>query len=334
MRCYRSGPLSAGWAGLCGGLGGRPIQESIYRTRSAIQAVRTAVQEHRPEAVIVQMVRCGWALDVIAAEAPDLPVLFDAIDAMGLHFERAVSGYSLPLQPAARVEAKRCRAREHELAERSDLVVAVTARDLAAIGIDHGRGRVIPVAGRAPRSERRPADVPTILLSGNLGYRPTVAAVLWFAKRVWPEVRRRFPSCRWVLAGARPPMAVRELASLPGIEVHGDVPDLAPFLAESWVALAPMAAGSGVPMKVLEAWAAEVPVVAHPWAAAGVEAEAVGALRQADTAIEWTEAVSELLKDEKARLDIAARGREAWERFYHPDRVAEQIKDAVSSLRA
>jgi len=69
------------------------------------------------------------------------------------------------------------------------------------------------------------------------------------------------PEARWVLAGARPPRAVRRLAALPGVEVHPDVPDLDPYLAAATVAVAPMPTGSGVPMKVLEAWAAGIPVV-------------------------------------------------------------------------
>jgi glycosyltransferase involved in cell wall biosynthesis len=133
-----------------------------------------------------------------------------------------------------------------------------------------------------------------------------------------------------VLAGARPAQAVRRLAELPGVEVHGDVPELAPFLARASVAIAPMASGSGVPMKVLEAWAAGVPVVAHPWAAAGLASADEPAVEVAEDPAQWIEALMRLLGDEQAAAKLAARGRAEWLATYHPDCVAEAVREAVN----
>jgi hypothetical protein len=123
-----------------------------------------------------------------------------------------------------------------------------------------------------------------------------------------------------VLAGARPAAAVRRLGQLPGIEVHADVDDLGPYLAAATIAIAPMASGSGVPMKVLEAWAAGLPVVAHPWSAAGLPADARDALAVADGADEWHRTVTRLVTDPSAAAGLAERGRELWRRSYHPER--------------
>jgi len=134
-----------------------------------------------------------------------------------------------------------------------------------------------------------------------------------------------------VLAGARPAAAVRRLGQLPGVEVHGDVADLGPFLASATVAIAPMASGSGVPMKVLEAWASGLPVVAHPWTAAGLAADAQDALVVADSAGEWLRALTGLLTDPQAAARFAERGRELWRRSYHPERVDEALRAAVAA---
>jgi glycosyltransferase involved in cell wall biosynthesis len=311
---------------------GQPIQEGLYAARSAHRALSRAVREHRPEVAIVQMVRCGWALEQLRREAPGLPVLFDAIDAMGLHFERAAHFAHPALRPLLRAEAGRCRRRERELASRAALSIAVSARDLDAIGAR--QGRVVPVSGRAVAARAGTSTEPRVLLSGNLGYRPTVHGALWFAEEVWPRVAASLPGARWVLAGARPAAAVRRLGRLPGVEVHGDVEDLDPFLASATVAIAPMASGSGVPMKVLEAWAAGLPVVAHPWTAAGLAADAQAALAVADGAEEWHRAVTELLLDSQAAAKLAERGREAWHRSYHPERVDEALRAAIGACRA
>ncbi len=327
---YKDSKLGRAGATLTGsGFGFLPLQEGLYATRAAKAAVLNAIRTEPPDLVIIQMVRCAWAAELIEREAPGTPILFDAIDAMGLHFSRAAGTFNAVLRPFVRLEASRCRRRERQLASRAALTAAVAERDVEALGVPEGRGRAIPVSGKRTGSARNPASAPTVLLSGNLGYRPTVEAARWFGAEVWPVLRSAVPDARWVLAGARPAGAIRALAGVPGVEIHEDVPDLGPFLARSWLAIAPMASGSGVPMKVLEAWAAGLPVVAHPWTAAGLDCAGQRAIRQAEDADQWVSALIELLADRDDRETLAALGREAWDRSYRPERVAEQIREAV-----
>ena len=218
--------------------------------------------------------------------------------------------------------------RERRLASAAAVTTAVSSVDLEFLQAG-GVGRVVPVSGREPDLTSRNVSAPTVLLSGNLGYRPTVAAARWFAAEVWPRVKERVPEARWVLAGARPPRAVRRLAALPGVEVHPDVPDLDPYLAAATVAVAPMPTGSGVPMKVLEAWAAGIPVVASAAAAEGLERAPEVGLELPGSSSEWVAALVRLLTDPTARSLLGARGRAVWERHYSPVRVRQAIRSAV-----
>ncbi len=309
---------------------GRPLQEGIYDTAAARRFVAQSVDHWKPDVAVIQMVRCGWASDIIRESAPDLPIVFDAIDAMGLHYERAGRTTAPPLSFAYIAEANRCRNREHELAEAAEITVAVSERDLAALAVPAGRGRVVPVAGREILETGSTVSGPVVLLSGNLGYRPTVRGALWFAREVWPRLRAAVPDARWVLAGARPAAELRRLDRIPGVEVRADVPDIATVFGDARVAIAPMNSGSGVPMKVLEAMAAGLPVVAHPWAAAGLVGEADDAVMVAAKVDDWVAALEPLLRDPEAAHNLGRRGYEVWRRFYHPDRVAEQIREVVA----
>jgi glycosyltransferase involved in cell wall biosynthesis len=321
----RGAGVVAAWAA------GRPLQEGLYGVAAARRSLDRALEDDPPDVAVVQMMRCGWALDRIHSLRPELPVVFDAIDAMGLHYQRTAPACPLPLRPLWRLEAGRCQRREQHMIRLARVTTAVAWRDLEALGPPRDRARMVPVAaGERPGRQGPPAD-PMVLLSGNLGYRPTVHGALWFAARVWPLVREQVPGARWVLAGARPARAVRRLARVAGVEVHGDVPELDSYLAAASVAIAPMATGSGVPVKVLEAWAAGVPVVADPWAASGLAAEPAPGVEVAEQPREWAEAVVRLLTRAEAAQELAARGREVWQRFYHPDRVSEAIRDAVMS---
>jgi glycosyltransferase involved in cell wall biosynthesis len=308
---------------------GRPAQEGIYSTGARRRKVAETVAEWRPDAAVVQMVRCGWAADEIGELQPELPLIFDAIDSMALHYDRAVPSTAAALRPAFRFEAARCRRREGQLGARATVVTAVSRRDLEALNPGR-KGMVVPVAaGVAAAADRPPVEQPTVLLSGNLGYRPTVRAACWFAAEVWPGLRKRIPSVRWVLAGARPAPAIQRLGLQDGIEVHGDVTDLGDHLRQTSVAIAPMASGSGVAIKILEALAAEVPVVADPWSAAGLEDPTAVAV--VDGAAAWVDSIADLLSDEVTARAQAVRGVESWSRHYEPARVATRIREAVDA---
>jgi hypothetical protein len=309
---------------------GRPLQEGLYDTGGARRAVARSVKSWRPDVAVVQMVRCGWAIDTIRQSAPTLPMIFDAIDAMGLHFESVARSAPPPLSFAFLAEAGRCSHRENELSEAAVRTVAVSERDLVALSAPAGRGRAIPVAGKEVAKAASSDGEPVVLLSGNLGYRPTVRGAKWFAREVWPRLRAAVPEARWVLAGARPTAAVRKLARLPGVEVRADVPDLRPYLTASRIAIAPMSSGSGVPMKVLEAMAAGVPAVVHPWAAEGLVREAGEAMAVASEADDWVATLQPLLRDPGAAHALGRRGHELWRQYYHPDRIAEQIREVVA----
>jgi glycosyltransferase involved in cell wall biosynthesis len=315
-----------------------PLQEGLYRAAAARRALQQALAHGPWDVIVVQMLRCGWAATEAARLAPQTPLLFDAIDAMGLHFRRAAAGFPAPLRPLVRNEAARCQARETWLVERSAVVTAVSQRDLEALGAPADAARVVPVSGRevavAEPGQDNIGGPPTVLLSGNLGYRPTVLGALWFAREVWPRVQRQVADARWILAGARPAAKVRRLDRLDGVEVHADVPDLDAYVARATVAIAPMWSGSGVPMKVLEAWAAGVPVVADPWAAAGLDPAAQPALQVAQEAAEWVSRLTHLLTDRGAASDLGDRGRAAWDRIYRPQRVVEAIRAAVERAAA
>jgi glycosyltransferase involved in cell wall biosynthesis len=327
---YRLGFPSRVAGGAGGVFRGLPAQEGLYAAASARRAVRAALQTAMPDVVVVQMVRCGWAMDVAKSEAPGAAIVFDAIDAMGLHFDRAARRAPRFIKTLFSMEATRCRLRESRLADGAHIVTAVSGRDLAALTCSAGRGRVVPVSGRDMGMADCDRDRPTVLLSGNLGYRPTVEAALWFGDHVWPRVQHHVPAARWLLVGARPGRRVRALAHRPGVELAADVEDLSPYLARATAAIAPMASGSGVPMKLLEAWSAAVPVVADRWAADGLEPGGAEAVVIAGHPDEWVTALHRLLTDPEHAKDLGHRGRKVWETHYRFDRVAKEVNQALA----
>jgi glycosyltransferase involved in cell wall biosynthesis len=159
----------------------------------------------------------------------------------------------------------------------------------------------------------RPLSVPKstdcVVFHGNLSYLPNVAAVLEFAKQIYPSVKRSRANVTFRIIGATPVNDIRELAVPPDFELLADLPDLRAALSGATVYVCPVRYGSGVKNKLLEAMAMELPIIAYPEAVIGIDCKSGRELLIVDSAEKFVSCVIELLHDEKQRqsLGMAAR---------------------------
>jgi glycosyltransferase involved in cell wall biosynthesis len=161
-------------------------------------------------------------------------------------------------------------------------------------------------------------DPPVILLIGNLNYLPNADGVRHFIREIFPRVRGEVPGARFHIAGSgRAKLPIAE-----GVERLGFVPDLMPCYGRAWVCVAPIRAGGGVRIKILEAFAHGRAVVSTPMGAEGIEARPGQDLLLAESPNEFAESCVRLLCDARFRRQIAASGYEVAVRRHSPAAVA------------
>jgi len=115
---------------------------------------------------------------------------------------------------------------------------------------------------------------------GNLTWESNVRGLDWFCGEVWPRIRERLPDAAFEIAGSGlqtdadgrvvAPSAWRR----PGIATLGFVDDVAALYERSAAMVAPILGGTGIRIKLLEAFRHGVPVVTTPDGAAGLPVEA------------------------------------------------------------
>jgi polysaccharide biosynthesis protein PslH len=165
----------------------------------------------------------------------------------------------------------------------------------------------IPATPLPPRPD--PGEPDAVAFSGNLEYHPNLSAVRFFRHQVWPLLRSRWPNLVWRLIGKNPE-AVKNLTSGdPHIQVTGPVEDAVRELARARVAVVPLLSGSGTRLKIIEAWAAGLPVVSTRVGAEGLPARDGDNILLADNGPDFAAAVSRLLASPALRQTLGSRGR-------------------------
>jgi sugar transferase (PEP-CTERM/EpsH1 system associated) len=110
-----------------------------------------------------------------------------------------------------------------------------------------------------------------IVFVGSMDYHANIEGVMNFARAVWPAIHQQHSNLQFTIVGRNPPPAVSELSSVAGVEVTGSVADVRPYYREALAAVVPLNVGGGSRLKILEAMAANVPVVSTRLGAEGLD---------------------------------------------------------------
>jgi glycosyltransferase involved in cell wall biosynthesis len=144
---------------------------------------------------------------------------------------------------------------------------------------------------------------------------PNADGARWFATTILPSILAQQPQARFLAVGRNPPHSLRGLTA-DGIEAPGYVDDPQPYWDRSQASVVPLRAGGGMRVKILEAWARGVPVVATTIGAEGITYRAGENLLIADTPRAFAECVLAILRDPALAEQLSLGGRAAVEQNY------------------
>jgi glycosyltransferase involved in cell wall biosynthesis len=102
-------------------------------------------------------------------------------------------------------------------------------------------------------------------------WRPNAEGAYWFLSQVLPRLRRTGDHVRVRFVGSGLDGALAAAIKRAGCAAAADVPDPLPYLHAARAAIVPLLSGGGTRLKILEAWAAGVPVVSTRVGAAGLD---------------------------------------------------------------
>lgn len=209
-----------------------------------------------------------------------------------------------------RAEAAKVRREERDAWRRSDGCATTSPDDETVVRRAYPALPTAVVPNAVDTDALRPSavscDPERMVFVGQMNYRPNADAVDWFARQVLPLVRRARPAAALEVVGHEVPPSLR---GLPGVTYSGWVEDVKPYLARAGIVVAPLRAGGGTRLKVLEGLSMAKPVVSTTVGAAGIEALPGEHLLLADDPGEMADQILRLMSDPGLRDRLGAEGR-------------------------
>ncbi len=149
----------------------------------------------------------------------------------------------------------------------------------------------------------------TILFLGSFRHTPNKEALTWFVEQVLPLVVAEEPRARVLVVGSEPP-PLSSFRHADTVTLVGFVKDVREPLASYALFVCPILSGSGVRVKLLEAFAAGIPVVSTRLGAEGLADRDGEICALADQPAEFARHVVDLLRNPLKASAMAARARE------------------------
>jgi glycosyltransferase involved in cell wall biosynthesis len=243
------------------------------------------------------------------------PKVLDATDSISLYQRRLLKFGRGTQRAVALIEAPKMRGFERDMVSGYDVCLVAAHEDRVAMlpGVSDVPIRVVPNGVDQRFLAADHAEDPTgprLVFVGNMFYPPNIDGACWFARRILPQLRQRWPDLELSLVGSRPGRAVQELESLPGVSVTGQVGDVLPFLQAATVFVSPIRVGGGFPNKLAEALAAGTPAVATPAGSDGIAGIVAGThYLRGTTEGDFAKQVASLLSDPALRNRLGRAGK-------------------------
>jgi polysaccharide biosynthesis protein PslH len=306
----------------------QPLSATIYRSAQLLASVRKIVAEAAIEAAHFDTIGLAQYLP----EVGSIPTLMTHHGAESFMIQRRIRNErSLPRKlffflewlTLRRYEARQC----PKFA--NNVVMSSLDQEILAGIAPHAAFTVVPngvdieyfkLATPAPPGSR------TVVFAGRLDQYSNRHGMLQFMQHAWPALAQAYPDVNIHVIGSNPPGEIKQLAERDTrVKVHGFVPDVRPYFDGAAAAICPIWDGGGTRIKVLDALAQGMPLVATSIGAEGIEVVPERDLLIADTPQDFVQQISRLFDQPELRQRLSANGRKLAEAVYSWDSIGRKL---------
>ncbi len=309
-----------------------PFQVNYFRSPAMKEKIQVVIKEKSIDVVMVQLIRLGLNLPSSSFVEREPGWFLDYMDCFSIGMENRISKSQWPVKPMVRIEAKRLKAYEQQIAARFDEYSIISKRDADGLA-DHLRefAHILP-NGVGEHFFSVPSVTPEkrydLIFFGNMGYQPNVESAKYLVEEVMPLLRNLGVDAKLCIAGARPAKSILAYSGSQ-IEVTGFVDDIKQYVLASRLAIAPVIGGQGLQNKLIESMALGIPTLTTPYAHQALGAHEGKEIVVCEDAASFAQQIKYYLEHREEAEEIGQAGRSFVERNYRWGAKNKQLEDIL-----
>jgi GT2 family glycosyltransferase len=221
-------------------------------------------------------------------------------------------------------------------AGRADFVLTLTDTDRKTIARYVGEDGIMTMGVGCDNpvlDDSRTVEANSTVFLGSFIHWPNVEGVTFFAKKILPLLKEKQPNVKFHIIGSGPDEEIKKLDDA-AIDIlgWGYLPNKDALLRGCKVFVAPIFSGTGIRIKLLEAWSLGLAVVTTTTGCEGLEAVDGWNLLVADTPESFADRVLELFRNDKLCEELGRNGRATVQRYHNWTNITKRYEQLYSAL--
>lgn len=309
------------------------IYKRFYNLKAALE-IQRLIREFNPGTIWVEGLGMTVYLDIIRNY--NAKKILRAHNVESMIWERMAGGGIKGLRKLIyKRMCARIRPYESLILRGFDRILAITEIDAAWFSYNGAKTTPLVVPIGIEESELIATTYespPKVLFLGALDWRPNIAGLHWFLDKIWPDIHAKYPECRLEVAGRNPSPEIRKAVKKPNVDFLGEIEDKTEVLRPDKIFVVPLFAGSGIRVKILEAWNHGCAVVSTSTGLEGLPAIDQKHLLVANDAKSFVREISRLIEQPELRKQLSEEGRKLVRENYGMEYVTSLVTKMLASL--
>ncbi len=310
---------------------GNELTKYIYiQIENRLKSLKT--ENYNPDIIVLEWTSMLLFIDRVKAYFPDAKYVASEHDVTFLkeqrEMERAV-GFKKIIK---RIFYYNIKNRELNCINKCDFVVTHNHKDRDLLLSNDIAGKKVGVI--APffdlHKERNwKGSAKNIIFYGAMDRLENELSAIWFIENVMPKIRDL--NLKYIVIGNKPGEKLKKYAS-DNVVITGFVDDIKPYFAEALCMAAPIQAGAGVKVKILEAMSFGLPVLTNFIGIEGIPGRDTIEYLHCETAEEYEDAIRKILSGEVSTERISQNAFHMIHSTYNMEESFKQYSKKVYSL--
>jgi len=246
--------------------------------RMDVARMRTVLERvlERPDIIFLEGIQTAQFIPLCRVFFPSAPVILRQVNVEHRLLERNAETSGNPfIRWFYRQQAGFMKRFERDAMAAADAVTSISSLDIEAFRVLCPNQTFIEATPGIPIPERLPVqrDPNRLLAMAGWAWKPNIDGLVWFLNEVWPALQVEIPTLRFEIAGRGIPQSVVQRYESERVRFLGFVENGEALRQSSLALAAPLFSGSGIKMKVIEAFGSGLPVITTPIGIEGLPVE-------------------------------------------------------------